>query len=146
MADIEALRAEWHRATEKDKPHDALKALVELERLEPNEPRWSQRLGETYRRTGHVTEAVDAFVRAYTRYFERGFLPRAIAMAKLVKSLDAKRGDLLERSMPQGGPGVPPPLPFGRPVGKPPPLPPQAHAKQAAAPPPPRAPCSGSRA
>jgi len=136
MADIEALRAEWHRATEKDKPHDALKALVELERLEPNEPRWSQRLGETYRRTGQVTEAVDAFVRAYTRYFERGFLPRAIAMAKLVKSLDAKRGDLLERSMPQGGPGVPPPLPFGRPVGKPPPLPPQAQAKPPAAAPP----------
>ena len=85
--DLEELRADWHRATEKDKPHDAVKALVHLEKLEPNEPRWSQRLGEAYRRTGHVPEAIEAFVRAYERYFERGFPPRAIAMAKLVKSL-----------------------------------------------------------
>ncbi|MCW5831895.1 MAG: cyclic nucleotide-binding domain-containing protein [Labilithrix sp.] len=114
MDRLESLRAQWHKASEKDKPHDAVKALVELERLEPHEPRWSQRLGESHRRIGNTKDAVDAFARAYQRYFDRGFLPRAIAMAKLVKSLDAARGDLLEASLPKGS--APPPLPFRRPV------------------------------
>ena len=123
MDRLDELRADWHKASEKDKPHDVVKALVELAKLEPQEPRWSQRLGESYRRIGQTKEAVDAFARAYQRYFDRGFLPRAIAMAKLVKSLDAARGDLLEASLPKGGPGVPPPLQFGRTVGTAPPLP-----------------------
>lgn len=114
MDRLESLRAQWHKASEKDKPHDAVKVLVELERLEPHEPRWSQRLGESHRRIGNTKDAVDAFARAYQRYFDRGFLPRAIAMAKLVKSLDAARGDLLEASLPKGS--APPPLPFRRPV------------------------------
>src|SRR5690348_5581354 len=121
--DLEELRASWQRAIEKDKAHDAIKALVQLERAEPSDPLWSQRLGEAYRRTGQNKEAVEAFVRAYERYFARGFLPRAIAMAKLVGQLDAARGDLLEKSLPRGG-AVPPPLPLTRPAAKaPPPLP-----------------------
>ena len=138
---IEKLRAEWHKATEKNKPQDALKALIELERLDPKEPAWSQRLGEAYRRTSQKKEAVDAFVRAYERYLARGFLPRAIAMAKLVATMDQARGDLLENTLPQsGGPvlasiapppqaptAAPPPLPLGIGAGlagtRPPPLP-----------------------
>jgi CRP-like cAMP-binding protein len=136
MDRLEDLRAQWHRATEKDKPHDMIKALVELEKLDAHEPRWSQRLGEAYRRVGQMKDAVDAFARAFQRYFDRGFLPRAIAMAKLVKSLDAARGDLLEASLPKDGPGVPPPLPFGRAVGQPPP-PATAEIPTRGAPPPP---------
>ena len=49
-------------------------------------------------------KAALAFGRAFERYFARGFLPRAIAMAKLVKSIDGARGDLLERSLPAGAP------------------------------------------
>jgi CRP-like cAMP-binding protein len=119
MTLLDELRAAWHKASEKDRPNDAVRALVELERLEASEPRWSQRLGESYRRLGKTPEAVDAFARAFQRYFDQGFLPRAIAMAKLVRSLDAARGDLLEASLPRGGPGVPPPLGLGRGVGAP---------------------------
>lgn len=96
---IEELRAAWHKATEKDKPQDALKALVELERVQPSEPQWSQRLGEAHRRGGNKKEAIEAFVRAFERYAARGFLPRAIAMAKLVGSMDADRGHALEKSL-----------------------------------------------
>lgn len=104
---IDGLRSAWHKATEKDRPHEAIKALVELERLDPREPRWSQRLGEQYRRVGSTPEAVGAFVRAFEGYLKTGFLPRAIAMAKLVGTLDAARGDLLERALPRpdGGGG-----------------------------------------
>lgn len=118
---VEELRASWTKAIERDKPHDAIHALVQLERLEPNEPRWAQRLGESYRRVGDTKCAVDAFARAFERYFARGFVPRAIAMAKLVKSLDAARGDLLERSLPRDAP-MPPPLPRARPMTERPPL------------------------
>ena len=96
---IEELRTAWHKATEKDKPQDALKALVELERIQPSEPQWSQRLGEAHRRGGNKKEAIEAFVRAFERYAARGFLPRAIAMAKLVGSMDADRGHALEKSL-----------------------------------------------
>lgn len=106
MDRVEELRERWHTASENERPRDAVKALVELEQLEPHEPRWSQRLAESYRRAGQEREAIDAFARAFQRYFERGFLPRAIAMAKLVTSLDAKRGNLLEASLPK--PGAPP--------------------------------------
>jgi CRP-like cAMP-binding protein len=114
MDRLEELRAIWHKASAKDKPQDAIKALIELERLDPADPQWSQRLGEAYRRKGASADAVEAYARAFVRYFEKGFLPRAIAMAKLVKSLDAERGDLLEKALPVGG--VPPPLGLGRPV------------------------------
>src|SRR5215468_2840359 len=96
---LEQLRAQWRRASEKDRPQDGLKALVQLERLESDEPLWSQRLGETYRRINQKEEAKEAFARAFERYLARGFLPRAIAMAKLVASLDPARGDLLEKAL-----------------------------------------------
>ncbi len=135
MNRLDELRAQWLKASEKDRTNDAIKALVELEKLELSEPRWSQRLGESYRRANRTPEAVEAFARAFQRYFERGFLPRAIAMAKLVKSLDAARGDLLEASLAKAGPGVPPPPAFGRPVGAPVPAARAPIAPAAAAPP-----------
>lgn len=118
---IEELRAAWHKATEKNKPQDAIKALLELERIQPSEAQWSQRLGEAYRRANHKKEAVDAFVRAFERYNSRGFLPRAVAMAKLVATMDQERGNLLEQSLPADGFGpilTRPPPPAG--ASKPP--------------------------
>ncbi|HVJ94881.1 MAG TPA: cyclic nucleotide-binding domain-containing protein [Labilithrix sp.] len=121
MNRLEALRAQWHETSEHDDAHSEVRVLIELESLDPQDPRWSQRLGEAYRRTGQLHEAVDAFTRAFQRYFERGFLPRAIAMAKLVRSFDATRGDLLETWLARAEPGVPPPFSFGRTIGKRPP-------------------------
>ncbi|MBX3187683.1 MAG: cyclic nucleotide-binding domain-containing protein [Labilithrix sp.] len=112
---IDQLREQWDRAVEKDRPADAVKALIELERLEHGEPRWSQRLGEALRRLGKNKEAEEAFVRATERYIAKGFLPRAIAMAKLVISLNPARVDLLAKIEPPKAAPAPPPLPI-RPV------------------------------
>jgi CRP-like cAMP-binding protein len=106
----EELRATWARAVERDKPRDAVEALVELERLEPEEPIWSHRLGDAYRRLRKKNEAEEAFVRAMQRYVEKGFMPRAIAMAKLVESLNPARASLL---------GPLPPKPAAPPTPKP---------------------------
>jgi CRP-like cAMP-binding protein len=117
---IEDLRAEWEKAIEKDRPRDAIKALAQLEKAVPDDPQWSQRLGEAHRRAGDNAPAIEAFVRAFERYHAKGFVPRALAMAKLVKSMDQARGERMERALPEERKG-PPPLPKALP--KPPPLP-----------------------
>ena len=99
-ARIEELRRQWDRAVERDRPADAVKALEELEKLE-DEPRWSQRLGEALRRLGKSSDAEEAFVRAAERYADKGFIAHAIAMAKLVTSINPARTDLLARLDPQ---------------------------------------------
>lgn len=110
-ARIDELRTQWDRAVERDRPGDGVAALAELEELEPDEPRWSQRLGEALRRLGKTRDAEEAFVRATERYVQRGFLPRAVAMAKLVASLNPARADLLARLEPKKAAPLPPPLP-----------------------------------
>ena len=99
-ARIEELRTQWDRAVERDRPADAIVALTALEKLE-DEPRWSQRLGEALRRLGKTSEAEEAFVRAAERYADKGFSAHAIAMAKLVTSINPARTDLLSRLDPQ---------------------------------------------
>jgi CRP-like cAMP-binding protein len=117
-AQTETLRAQWDRAVERDRPSDAVTALAELEELESDEPRWSQRLGEALRRLGKLPEAEAAFVRAAERYADKGFLPRAVAMAKLVASMNPAHTDLLARLEPKKlapkVPAPPPPLPAKR--------------------------------
>ncbi|MFO0739894.1 MAG: cyclic nucleotide-binding domain-containing protein [Labilithrix sp.] len=146
---IEELRNAWHKATEKSKPQDAIKALLELERIQPSEAQWSQRLGEAYRRTNNRKEAVDAFVRAFERYNARGFIPRAVAMAKLVATMDKERGNLLESSLPKEGFGPvltrPPPADTTKPstgpaVPRPPLVPPGPLPVSSHAPMPPKVP------
>jgi CRP-like cAMP-binding protein len=105
-ARIEELRAQWDRAVERDRPSDAVAALTELEELE-DEPRWSQRLGEALRRLGKTDEAEEAFVRAAERYSAKGFSAHAIAMAKLVASINPSRAGLLARIEPPRPPGMP---------------------------------------
>lgn len=127
-ARIEELREQWDRAVERDRTSDAIAPLKELEKLESEDPRWSQRLGEALRRLGKTKDAEAAFVRAAERYVEKGFLPHAIAMAKLVATLNPAHADLLAKlqaktpatgpgaaAPPRVPPGVPPPLPM-RPV------------------------------
>lgn len=109
--DIEALREAWHRATEKDRPQDAIKALIALERELPKDALWSQRLGEAYRRVGQKDEAVEAFARACDKFLVQGFVPRAIAMTKLVGMMDHVRGAQLEQLLPKTKSLTPPPLP-----------------------------------
>jgi CRP-like cAMP-binding protein len=125
-ANVDELREQWDRAVERDRPADAVSALTQLEKLEPDEPRWSQRLGEALRRVGKAREAEDAFVRAIDGYVKQGFLPRAIAMAKLVTSLNPARADLLAKLEPPKAAKPTPPAGVAAAKAKqPPPLPPR---------------------
>jgi hypothetical protein len=142
---IDELRDRWDRAVERDRPNEAITALAELEKLETDEPRWSQRLGEALRRVGRARDAEEAFVRATERYVKQGFLPRAIAMAKLVSAMNPARADLLASletpiattpTLPVGAKALPVP---GKPLpGKAKPREKKPEEAAPAAPPPPR--------
>ncbi|HRH00157.1 MAG TPA: hypothetical protein PLR99_28120, partial [Polyangiaceae bacterium] len=110
MATVTSLRTDWERAVENNRPEDALTALKGLQRLEPKEPRWPHRAGETLRRLGKHAEAADAFLRAIELYHTQGFEARAEALAKSVLQLNPSKADLIAeiRAMPTpSGPASP---------------------------------------
>jgi CRP-like cAMP-binding protein len=75
--------------------------LAALESTEPDEPRWPHRRGDSLRQLGRTEEAIEAWARAVDRYARRGFLARAIAMAKTILSVDERRTDVLARVDPE---------------------------------------------
>jgi CRP-like cAMP-binding protein len=79
----------------------ALKLYVELESLEPTEPRWAHRKGDLLARLDRTDEAVASFERAVDLYAAEGFLTRAIAMAKVILGFDPTRTDVIERVDPE---------------------------------------------
>ncbi|MEI7892590.1 MAG: cyclic nucleotide-binding domain-containing protein [Myxococcales bacterium] len=99
-SDVNVLRARWDTAVLKGRHDDALEVLLKLEPAEPREPRWTHRIADTYRRLGRAKEAEAAYERALTRYLAEGFLPQAVAMAKLVLALNPARTDVVERVKP----------------------------------------------
>ncbi len=94
---IARLREAWTNASGRGRHDEALRALEQLEQLEPKEPRWSHRAGDTLRRLGRVRDAESAYERAFERYTAAGFLAQAVALAKLITSINPKRVDLLAR-------------------------------------------------
>lgn len=94
---LQKLRDAWNDAVERDRPKDALAALLELEKLEPAEPRWSHRAGDTLRRLGQVDAAEQAHERAVEKYAKAGFLARAVAMAKTIVAANPARADILNK-------------------------------------------------
>lgn len=79
-------RAEaWYKKGKYDK---ALEAFHTLAQAEPENPRWSLKAGETYKKLGKATLAVDAFRSAAKRYANMGFDLKAIAMCNLVLGID----------------------------------------------------------
>ncbi len=95
--EIRALRGDLETAMRRQKWGKAEALLEELEELDGNEARWPHKLGDVLRRLNRKQEAVSAYARAATIYAHGGFLPRAVAMAKVVLQIDPDRLDVLER-------------------------------------------------
>jgi CRP-like cAMP-binding protein len=95
--DVRQLRTEAAEASAAGKHKRALAAYLELEQLESRDAQWSKRAAETYRRLGKDKDAIGAFARAADRYAQGGFLVQAIAVCKLILSIDAKNDDALRR-------------------------------------------------
>lgn len=87
---LEKLKEEAVRLPSRGKFHQAEKAFTELTEAEPQNPRWHQKLGDVRRHLGWTDGAVEAFGRAADAYVKQGYLLRAMAMCKLILSLDPK--------------------------------------------------------
>jgi CRP-like cAMP-binding protein len=95
------LREVLEKAVEKQNRAGAADALLKLIVLEPDEPRWPHRLGETLARLNRTAEAERSYAQAATLYASKGFLARAIAVAKLAVELNPAREDLLRSLDPE---------------------------------------------
>src|SRR6185295_7266123 len=95
--DGRALREEAAAAVAAGKHKRALSAYLELERLEANDAQWAKRAGETYRRLGNSSNAIEAFERSAERYAQNGFLVQAIAVCKVILQIDPNHADTFRR-------------------------------------------------
>lgn len=75
--------------------------LEELETLEPDSARWPHRRGDLLRKMTRTKDAVHCYERAVAIYLNAGFLPRAIAMAKVLVEVDPSRAAILEQVDPR---------------------------------------------
>jgi CRP-like cAMP-binding protein len=89
------LRRAWEHAVGRNSYKDALAAIEALERIEPTDPAWPHRRGDVLRRLGRTTEAEEAFTAAVRLYVARGYLTRAVALAKIVVDMNPERADIL---------------------------------------------------
>ena len=95
--DGRALREEAAAAVAAGKHKRALAAYLELERLESGDAQWAKRAGETYRRLGNSSNAIEAFERSAERYAQNGFLVQAIAVCKVILQIDPNHADTFRR-------------------------------------------------
>jgi cAMP-dependent protein kinase regulator len=95
--DGRAFREEAAAAVAAGKHKRALAAYLELERLEANDAQWPKRAGETYRRLGNLSNAIEAFERSADRYAQNGFLVQAIAVCKVILQINPNHADTLRR-------------------------------------------------
>lgn len=95
--DGRALREEAAAAVAAGKHKRALAAYIELERVESNDAQWAKRAGETYRRLGNSSNAIEAFERSAERYAQNGFLVQAIAVCKVILQIDPNHADTFRR-------------------------------------------------
>lgn len=66
----------------------ALDIYHELEKRDPNEPRWPHLAGEAHKRFGHVNDSVGHFTRAAELYNKKGFDVKCVAMCKVLLAMD----------------------------------------------------------
>ncbi len=66
----------------------ALDIYHELEKRDPQEPRWPHLAGEAHKRFGQITEAVEHFTKAAKLYHKKGFDVKCVAMCKVLLVMD----------------------------------------------------------
>jgi CRP-like cAMP-binding protein len=88
MADSRTLKNEALEAAGKGNWRKAALCYAHLEKDEPAEPGWSLKLGESLRKTGDNGAAIKALGRAVNGYAKNGLMLKAIAVCKIILSVD----------------------------------------------------------
>ncbi len=86
--DPRKLRDEAHKAQAAGKYKKALELYLKLAQLDPTDAQWPQRAGDCLRKLDKNAEAIRQFEVAARVYAQRGFLVKAIAVAKIILQID----------------------------------------------------------
>jgi CRP-like cAMP-binding protein len=89
---IRSLRDRAAQALEKGRPEKAVEDYLELEQIDPNDPTWAKRAADCYLRLRQPAQQVAALARAADGYARTGFALKAIALSKLISSIDPGHG------------------------------------------------------
>ncbi|MGC4115406.1 MAG: HEAT repeat domain-containing protein [Myxococcales bacterium] len=118
MPDVRELKDQASKLFTKGKFEKAAKAYEELCKLEPKDMQIRVRLGDALVKAGEKPAAVAAYRIAAESYAKEGFLPRAIAVCKLILEVDPSHSDtqgVLAQLYARKSGGAPPP-PAKKPV------------------------------
>jgi CRP-like cAMP-binding protein len=147
--DPRKLKDEAQKAQTAGKYKKALELYVKLAALDPTDAQWPQRAGDCLRKLERSAEAIQQFELAARIYAQRGFLVKAIAVAKIILQIDPSNTTAQEQVLALNTQrGIPVPVARVRPGSAPPPpsgstpeelLPPEVSVRPAAPPPPPPA-------
>ncbi len=88
MADLRKLKNEALEAAGKGNWRKAAWCYANLEKDEAAEPGWALKLGESLRKLGNDSEAVKALGRAVNGYAKNGLVLKAVAVCKIILSVD----------------------------------------------------------
>jgi len=88
------LRDAARKALLAGKPKKALEALIELAKLEPDDPRLWLKIADVRLKSGDREGAIQDYLRAAERYAEDGFAVQAIAIYKIVLRIDPSRDEI----------------------------------------------------
>ena len=96
MADLRKLKNQALEAASKGNWRKAASCYASLEKDEPAEPAWALKLGESLRKMGKDGEALKALGRAVRAYAKNDLLLKAIAVCKIILSIDPKHSHTQE--------------------------------------------------
>jgi CRP-like cAMP-binding protein len=96
MADLRKLKNEALEAASKGNWRKAAWCYANLEKDEPAEPGWSLKLGESLRKMGNEGEGIKALGRAVNAYAKDGLVLKAIAVCKIILSVDPNHSNAQE--------------------------------------------------
>ncbi|UCG94228.1 MAG: cyclic nucleotide-binding domain-containing protein [Candidatus Aerophobus sp.] len=75
----------------------ALEAYQKLAKLEPKDLKLRQKIGDIYSKMGKIQEAIEEYKEVAESYAEGGFLAKAIAVNKVIQSLDPTQEEVQQR-------------------------------------------------
>jgi CRP-like cAMP-binding protein len=94
---VRSLREEALELLRKGNNAGALVRFTELERLAPDVAEFAQRTADCHRALGNAAEQVEALGRAAALYADQGSLPKAIALCKVILSVEPGHARTLAR-------------------------------------------------
>ena len=85
------------KLVQKGKLDQAIREYEKLLKTSPDDTNTINRLGDLYGRVGEIDKAVELYGRVAERFFDEGFLPKAIAIYKKINRLAPHRLDIFEK-------------------------------------------------